>query len=78
MFGIRLSPAVTRRRLPSFRYDVEIAQPDFTSRDSSVNGVVRTLSRIDGSFINLPKAEARDFHCHSHVFWEPGKTVHTE
>ena len=34
----------------------------------SVNGVLRTLSRIDRAFINLPIAEARDFHCYSHVF----------
>ena len=28
----------------------------------------RTLSRIDRAFINVPVAEARDFHCYSHVF----------
>ena len=37
-------------------------------RDPSVNDVIRTLSRIDRMFINIPMAEARDFHCHSHVF----------
>ena len=47
---------------------LEIAQPDYTRRDSSVNGVKRTLSRIERAFINIPVAEARDFHCYSHVF----------
>ena len=77
MFGIRLSPTVTRERLPYFILYVlavlEIAQPDYTGRDSSINGVIRTLSRIDGAFINIPMAEARDFHCYSHVFENLGK-----
>ena len=47
---------------------LEIAQPHFTRRDSAADGVIRTLSRTDGAFINLPTAEARDFHCYSHVF----------
>ena len=47
---------------------LEIAQPDYTRRDSTALGNIRTLSRIDRIFINLPMAEARDFHCHSHVF----------
>ena len=29
---------------------------------------MRTLSRIDRTFSNLATAEARDFHCYSHVF----------
>ena len=39
-------------------------------RDSTALGVIRTLSRIDRFFQknNLPMAEARDFHCYSHVF----------
>ena len=28
---------------------------------------LRTLSRNDRAIINVPMAEARDFHCHSHV-----------
>ena len=40
---------------------LEIAQPDHTRRDSPVNRVIRTLSRIDGAFINLPLTEARDY-----------------
>ena len=52
---------------------LEIAQPDYRRRDSSVNGVLRTLSRIDSAFINIPMAEARDFHCYSHVFENLGK-----
>ena len=46
----------------------EIAKPDYTRRDYSFNGVVRTLPRIERAFINIPMAEARDFHCYSHVF----------
>ena len=47
---------------------LEIVQPDYTRRDSSALGVIRALSRIDRIFINLPMAEARDFHCYSQVF----------
>ena len=47
---------------------LEIARPDYTRRDSAALGIIRTLSRIDRIFINLPMAEARDFHCYSHVF----------
>ena len=51
-----------------FAHVLEIAQPDYTRRDSSALGIIRTLSRIDRIFLNLPLAEARDFHCYSHVF----------
>ena len=47
---------------------LEIVQSDCTRRDSKALGIIRTLSRIDRSFINLPMAEARYFHCFSHVF----------
>ena len=47
---------------------LEIAQPKFTRKDTSADGTLRTLSRIDRAFINLPLAQARDFHCYSHVF----------
>ena len=56
-----------------FSHVLEIAQPDFTRRDSTSDGTIRTLSRIDRAFINLPVAEARDFHCYSHVFENLGK-----
>ena len=46
---------------------LEIAQPDYTRRDSTALGIIRTLSRIDRIFY-LPMAEARDFHWYSHVF----------
>ena len=46
----------------------EIPQPDYTRRDSTSLGIMRTLTRIDRILINLPMAEARDFHCYSHVF----------
>ena len=45
----------------------EIAQPDFTRKDSSADGAVRQLSRIDRAFINLLVVEAEDFRCYSHV-----------
>ena len=60
----------TRGRLPCsihFPHVLEIAQPDYTRRDSTALGIMRTLSRIDRIFNNLPVAEARDFHCCSHV-----------
>ena len=50
-----------------FPHVLEIAQPDYTW-DSSVIGIIRTLSRIARILINVPMAEARDFHCYSHVF----------
>ena len=46
---------------------LENIQSDYTRRDSTAPGVIRILSRIDRFFINLPMAEARDFHCSSHV-----------
>ena len=80
--GIRPSPTATRERrlssAPFFPHHLEIAQRDFTRRDSPTDGIVRTLSRIDRTFINLPMAEARDFHCYSHVFRKPWGTAHTE
>ena len=75
MFGIRPSPTVIREMLLSFIFPrvFETAQPDLSRRDSSINGVFRTLSRIDRAFINFPTAEARDFHCYFHVFENLGK-----
>ena len=40
---------------------------------STADGTVRTLSRIDRTFTNLPVAEARDIHCYSHVFENLGE-----
>ena len=51
-----------------FPHVLEVAQSDYTRRDATALGVIRTLSRIDRIFINLPMAEARDFHCYSLVF----------
>ena len=51
-----------------FPHVLEIAHSDYTRRDSTALGIIRTLSRIDLFFINLPTAEARVFHCYSHVF----------
>ena len=51
-----------------FPHVLEVAQSDYMRRDSTALGIIRTLSRIDRIFINLPMAEARDFHCYSHVF----------
>ena len=50
-----------------FPYALKIAQPDFTRKEAAVDGTPRVLSRIDRAFINIPMAEARDFHCSSHV-----------
>ena len=46
---------------------LEIAQPSSARRAYSINMVIRTLSTVDRASINLPMAEARDFHCYSHV-----------
>ena len=46
--------------------------------DATADGTIRTLSRTDWAFINLPKAEAQDFHCYSHVFENLGERSHTE
>ena len=51
-----------------FPHVLEIAQADYTRKDSTTIGITRTLSRIDRVFINLPLVEARDFHCYSRVF----------
>ena len=51
----------------SFPHIFEVAQSDYTRRDAAALGDIRTLSRIDRIFINLPMCEARDFHCSSHV-----------
>ena len=71
-FGTKPSPTVTRERLqcfiPFFPHVLESAQPVYTRRDSTTLRVIRTLSRIDRIFMNLPMAEAQDFHCYSHVF----------
>ena len=56
-----------------FPHVLEVAQSDYTRRDSTALGVIRTLSRIDRIFIKLAMAEARDFHCYSHVFENLGK-----
>ena len=44
-----------------FPHVLEVAQSDYTRTDSTALGVIRTLSKIDRSFINLPMAEAREF-----------------
>ena len=56
-----------------FPYVLDFAQCDYTRRDATALGVIRTLSRIDRIFNNLPMDEARDFHCSSHVFENLGK-----
>ena len=58
-----------------FPHVFEIAQPDYTKRDSTAFGIIRTLSRIGRLFINLPMAEARDFHCSFHVFENLGNRI---
>ena len=56
-----------------FQYVLEVAQPDYTRRDATALGDIRTLSRFDRFFVNLPMAEARDYHCSSHVVENLGK-----
>ena len=58
---------------PFSRHVLEIAQPRFTRKDSTADGTIRTLSRIDRAFIHLPMAETRDYHCSSHVLENLGE-----
>ena len=51
----------------NFPQVLEISQPNFTRKDTAADGTPRTLSRFGRAFINVAMAEARDFHCHSHV-----------
>ena len=44
-----------------FPHALEIAQPNITWKDTAADGTLRTLSRIDRAFINVPMAETRDF-----------------
>ena len=39
---------------------LEFAQPNFTRKDTTADGTLRTPSRIDRAFISVPMAEARD------------------
>ena len=49
-FGIRLSRMAMQERLrfPVFPYVFEISQPDFTRKDVTVNGVLRTCPELTG------------------------------
>ena len=58
-----------------FPYILEVAQPDYTRRNASALGDMRTLSRIDRFFVILLVAEARDFHCSPHVVENLGKKI---
>ena len=81
MFGTNPSMKEIRAKSALFHFFsrvLEIAQQNFTRRDATADGTVRTLSRIDRAFINLPMAKARDFHCFSSVLENLGKTVHTK
>ena len=49
-----------------FPHVLEVALSDYTRRDATALGVIRTLSRTDRIIINLPMAEARDSHFSSH------------
>ena len=50
-----------------FPHALEIAQPNFTRKDTAADGTLRTLSRIDRAIINPSMADARAFHCYSRV-----------
>ena len=56
-----------------FPHVLEVAQSDYTRRDATAHGDIRTLSRMDHILVNLPMAAARDFRCSSHVFQNLGK-----
>ena len=73
MSGTRHSPEKDCHASLIFPHVLEITQPDYTRRDATALGIIRTLSKIYRIFIFLPMAEARDFHCYSHVFENLGK-----
>ena len=79
MCGTKPSPTVTPEKTALFDslfpHVLGIPQPDCTRRDSTALGIIRTLSRIDRIFINLPMAEAQDIHCYSHVFENLGNRI---
>ena len=78
MFGTKHSPMATQERLlcsTYFPYVLDVAQSDYTRRDATALGDMRTISRIDRIFINLLMAEARDFHCSYHVEENLGKKI---
>ena len=56
-----------------FPHVLETAQPDYTRRDVTALGIIRTLSRIDRNFIYLLMADGRDFMATpmSSKTWEP-------
>ena len=50
-----------------FPHVLQIVHSDYTRKDFTALGDIRTLSKSDRILINLPMAEVRDFHCSSHV-----------
>ena len=73
MSGTRRSPMATRERLPcsilSFHTSLRLLSlitPGETLRLLVSSALCQ--GRIGRIFVNLPMAEARDFHCYSHVF----------
>ena len=63
---------VIRERLPSFILFLAFSKlPSliFPGETLQSIGVIRTLSRIDRAFVNLPMATSRDFHCFSSFFF---------
>ena len=56
MFGTKNSPMAGKTAVfhSFFPYVLEVAQSDYTRRDATALGVIRTLSWIDRVLINLP------------------------
>ena len=50
-----------------FPHVLGIAQPDFTRKETTADGTIRILSRIDRASITLPVAEERGYLGYSHV-----------
>ena len=79
MFGTSHSPMATRERLlcSILSFHTSLRLPNLITQEETPLPLVSyaPLSRIDRIFISLPMAEARDFHCYSHVFENLGKTT---
>ena len=80
--GTKPSLKVIRGKRPFsvlfFPHVFEIAEPDFTRKDSAADGTIRTLSRIDSAFFNLLYGrETSIYDCnHSNIVDLPGGTSH--
>ena len=77
MFGTSHSPMTTRERLlcSILSFHTSLRLPNLITQEETPQPLVSyaLFLGLIVFFINLPMAEARDFHCYSHVFENLGK-----